>query len=81
MNELIARFPRVLLLNISKHLEPIYHFYTECIGIEEARRFVANHPQVMGVSLKKRLEQIQRARMVADTGWLKSMALYDEEKK
>jgi hypothetical protein len=84
VNELIDQFPRVLLLNISEHLDPISHFNTEYIGLEEARRFVANHPQVLGVSLEKRLqprlEQVQRARMVADAGWLKSMALHDEEK-
>jgi hypothetical protein len=61
VNELI----RVLVLNISDDLEPIFHFFTECIGIDEARRFVPNHPQVAGVSsenrLQPRLEQVKQA--------------------
>jgi hypothetical protein len=86
VNELIDLFPRVLVLNISDDLEPTFKFFRECIGVDEARRFVANHPQVMGASsenqLQPRLEQVKRVRprMVVDAGWLKSMALYDKER-
>ena len=84
VNKLISRFPRVLFLNISENLEPIYQFYTECIGPEEARRLVANHPWVLGASLEEWvqpwLEQVQRAQMVVDAGLLKLMALHDEER-
>jgi hypothetical protein len=79
VNELIDLFRRALVLNISDDLEPTFHFFTECIGIDEARRCVPNHPQVMGASskidwsLQPRLEQVKHA------VWHKSMALYDKE--
>jgi hypothetical protein len=56
VNELIDLFSRVLILNISDDLEPTFHFFTERIGIDEARSFVANHPQVMGASSENRLQ-------------------------
>jgi hypothetical protein len=85
VNELI----RVLVLNISDDLEPIFHFFTECIGIDEARRFVPNHPQVTGAGsssenrLQPRLEQVKqaRSRIVADAVGLKSMTLYEKERR
>ena len=57
VNELIDRFPRILILNISGHLEPSF-FYTEYIGIQGARRVVANHPQVLGASLENQLQPL-----------------------
>ena len=84
LSSVIQRMPSLLGCNIDTNLEPTIRFHEDCVGSDAARKFIANNPAMLTYSLeirlKPRLSECQEAGIPIDTGTLRRMAKYTEDR-
>ena len=76
--------PSIVGLNIESNLEPTIEFFENLIGVYEVKEFLLKDPSFLTRSLEKRLKprlaEVRKAGIPMDSGTVKRMAFYTEEK-
>ena len=85
VSEMIQKMPSLLGFNIDTNLKPTLDFYINALGDEEeALCMVVRDPSLFGYSLKNRLnprlEEAQDAGMTIDSGCLRRIAQYTNDR-